>query len=320
MTRHSARDEGAGVVDEFAGDVGAANAAAKLLTVPGAVARLGESGFGVVGPFGVRVEEHEIGGGALGKRAGGEFKQARRFAGPEVHQGGELEFVFAHEDIERDGEGGLEAEDAVGGEVELAILFVGGVWGVVGGEDVEGAVFDAGDDGKPVRLGAEGRVHLEVGVVGGDALLGEGDVVGRGLTSDAQSARFGAAKNLDRVTRGDVLHVDVRSGVFGEDAVARYDKILGGVGPALEAKLQREGPLVHDGADGHGVILTVVHERQVEHLGVFAGAAHEFVGLHAIAVVGDGDDAGAFEGADGSECMALHADGDATGGVNVDAG
>ena len=98
------------------------------------------------------------------------------------------------------------------------------------------------------------------------------------------------------------------------------DEILGGVGPALEAELHGHGALVHHGADGHGVILAMVHEREVEHLGVFAGAAHELVGLDAVAVVGDGDDAGAFERADGSEGLALHAHGDATGRVNVDTG
>src|SRR5690606_7415432 len=141
-----------------------------------------------------------------------------------------------------------------------------------------------------------------------------------GLGGDGDAAGLGAAQDLHGVARGDVLHVDVRAGVGGEDDVARDDDVLGGVGPAAQAEPGGHDALVHDGADGHGVVLAVVHEREVEHLGVFAGAAHEFVGLHAVAVVGDGDDAGAFERADGGEGLALHADGDAAGLVDLDAG
>jgi len=39
----------------------------------------------------------------------------------------------------------------------------------------------------------------------------------------------------------------------------------------------------------------MIKNRQAEHLRVFAGAAHEFVVLDAMAVVGDGDDSGFFE-------------------------
>src|SRR5690606_7661183 len=46
----------------------------------------------------------------------------------------------------------------------------------------------------------------------------------------------------------------------------------------------------------------------------FAGAAHELVALHAVAVVGDRDDAGFGERADRGKGFALHVDGDAAGG------
>ena len=59
---------------------------------------------------------------------------------------------------------------------------------------------------------------------------------------------------------------------------------------------------------------------QVEHLRVLDGAAHELVVLHAMAVVGDGDDAGALERAGGRELLALLPDGDAAGRIDVDDG
>jgi len=62
----------------------------------------------------------------------------------------------------------------------------------------------------------------------------------------------------------------------------------------------------------------MVHHGKVEHFCVFGGSAHEFVILHALAVVGDGDDAGTFERADRRESLALHTDSDTAGWVNFD--
>ncbi len=55
----------------------------------------------------------------------------------------------------------------LGGALELDLLFVAGVGGVVGGDAVDGAVEEGGDDSLTVGLDAEGRVHLGVGVVVG---------------------------------------------------------------------------------------------------------------------------------------------------------
>jgi hypothetical protein len=140
--------------------------------------------------------------------------------------------------------------------------------------------------------------------------------MGRGLGGDARAALFGAADDVDGEFRRDVLQVDVRAGVFGKYYVAGDDEVFGGVGPSAEAEAGGDDALVHHGTLGHGSVLAVIHDGQVEHLGVFDGAAHEFVVLDAVAVVGDGDDAGAFERADGGEGLALHADGDAAGGEN----
>ena len=49
------------------------------------------------------------------------------------------------------------------------------------------------------------------------------------------------------------------------------------------------------------IILAMIHHRQVEHPGVLQGAPHQFVVLHAMAVIGDGDDPRLFERADGRQ-------------------
>lgn len=62
----------------------------------------------------------------------------------------------------------------------------------------------------------------------------------------------------------------------------------------------------------------MVHDGEAKHVCVFGGAAHDFVILDAVAVVGDGDNAGVFEGTDGGEFFAFAADGDGAGGEDVD--
>ena len=65
------------------------------------------------------------------------------------------------------------------------------------------------------------------------------------------------------------------------------------------------------------MVLAVIHERQIEHFGIFAGASHQLVALHTVAVVGDGDHPGLGEGTDGGEGFAFHVDGDTAGREHV---
>jgi len=115
-----------------------------------------------------------------------------------------------------------------------------------------------------------------------------------------------------------VLQVDVRAGVSGQDDVACDDHVLGGVRPAAKAEPGGHHALVHRRPLGHGLVLAVIHDRQVEHLGVLDRAAHDLVVLHAPAVIGDGDDAGALQRTGGRKLLSLLADGDAPGRVDVD--
>jgi len=75
---------------------------------------------------------------------------------------------------------------------------------------------------------------------------------------------------------------------------------------------------VHHAVSHERVILTVVEQRQVEHLRVFAGAAHEVVVLHAMAVVCDGHHAGLFQAADGGEFFAGDVFCDRAGDEDID--
>ena len=58
-----------------------------------------------------------------------------------------------------------------------------------------------------------------------------------------------------------MLHVDMRTGVCRENDVTRDDQIFGRIGPTLEAEARGDFAFIHDGADGHGMILAMIHER-----------------------------------------------------------
>src|SRR5690606_32418752 len=173
--------------------------------------------------------------------------------------------------------------------------------GVIGGDEVDGAVFKSLDERDPVFVGAQRGIHFAIGIVVADTFVGEGEVVGGGFGGAAHAALFGAAEDVDRVSGADMLHVDVAAGEGGEDDVSGNDDIFGGFGPAFESETGGPEALVHDGVFGQRFVLAMVHDDEIEHFRVFDGAAHDLVVLDAFSVVGDSDDAGFAEGADGGE-------------------
>ncbi len=67
----------------------------------------------------------------------------------------------------------------------------GGVGGVVGGDEVEGAVEQAFEEGLVVGFGAEGRVHFVVGIEVADVFVREEEVVWGDFCCDFDiAARF----------------------------------------------------------------------------------------------------------------------------------
>ena len=73
-----------------------------------------------------------------------------------------------------------------------------------------------------VLLGAQRRVHLEVGVERAHRLVGEQQVVRRGLAGHLGARRLGPLDHLHGLARGHVLHVDAPLLVGGQRAVARH--------------------------------------------------------------------------------------------------
>ncbi len=112
------------------------------------------------------------------------------------------------------------------------------MWGVIGGDAVDRAVEEGFEDGVAVGGGAEGWVHFGVGVVRGDGVFGEKEVVRGGFAGDVEALLFSVADEPDGGGGGDVLDVQVGAEVLGplnvaeEVEVAGDDVELGGGGIA----------------------------------------------------------------------------------------
>ena len=85
---------------------------------------------------------------------------------------------------EGESQGGLQPHHAAGGAGEGAGLLLGGVGGVVGGDDVDCAVLQSGDDALHVLGGAQGRIDPGHGTLGEDLVLGEPGHIFKGGAGD----------------------------------------------------------------------------------------------------------------------------------------
>ena len=158
---------------------------------------------------------------------------------------------------------------------------------VVGADAVDRAVGQAFAHRLDVLGPAQRRVHLVERVVGCGELLGEEQVVRRGLGRDVHALCLTPAHEVNGAGGGQVAHVQARADVLGEQDVAGDDGLFGDGGPTGQAELAGQGRLVHLGALGEGGILAVLGDHAAEALDVFEGAAHEDGIGHALAVVGE---------------------------------
>jgi hypothetical protein len=192
-----------------------------------------------------------------------------------------------------------------------------GHFSVVGGDCVDGAGDDAVDDRGDVAGGAQRGLHLEVAVVGGALVVGEGEVVRRGLAGCGDAELLGVGDHGDGVARGDVGDVEARAGHLGEEEVAGDHDVLGSSGDAAQAETDRGEAFMHVAAGAEVQVFAVVDDGEVESAGELHGAAHD-AGVHdGAAVVGDGDDAGVLHGADGGQFVAGAVLGDGADGEDV---
>src|ERR1700756_1609850 len=77
---------------------------------------------------------------------------------------------------------------------------------------------------------------------------------------------------------------------------------------------------MHDAVADHIVVLAMIQNCQIEHAGVFHGAAHEFVILDAVTVIGNSNDTGLNHRSDRGHFLAGQISSYRAGGINIHAG
>ena len=191
------------------------------------------------------------------------------------------------------GEGGLEPGHAHRRLLEGDLLFLRLVRRVVGGDALDRAVAEAGDQRLAVGLGAQRRVHLEaLRVEAADLLVGQAEVVRAGLGADLDPGRLGGGDRLDRLGGGEVLDVDAGVLVAGEGGVAGDHRRLRDAGDAGQPERGRDRALVHDAVAGEVGVLLVEGDVAAAEALVLEGAAHDAGAADRQAVVGEADRAG----------------------------
>ena len=191
---------------------------------------------------------------------------------------------------------------------------------VIGADAVDRAVGQTLAHCLDVLGTAQRRIHLVERVVGGGQLLGEEQVVRRGLGRDIHSLCLTPAQEVNRTRGREVTHVEARADVLGKQDVAGDDRLFGDGRPTGQTELAGQRRLVHLSALGKGRILAVLGDHAAEALDVFEGAAHEDGIGHALAVVGEDANLRARTGhrTEGGELLTFQALGDGTDGTYLD--
>lgn len=288
--------------------------------VEGGVAAFGFHGFAVDGPFDVGVDDGHVGRGADAEGAAVDFQEFGRAGRQGADQSRPVEDFGLDQGLDEEREGRFQADDAHRGVDEAEFLVVVAVGGVVGDEAVDRAVAQAGEAGVDIGAGAEGRIHLEIRVVGRACVLGQEQVMRADLGGDAGAVALGPADQLDRAGGADVGDVVAAGGLARETDVALGHDFLGRGGDAGEAEAGGGDAGVHDAAAGEGLVLAMLDEEGVEHGGVLHGAEADAGLGDAVAIVADGHGAGAEHEADLGELFAGAALGDGADGVDLAGG
>src|SRR6201999_4309307 len=174
--------------------------------------------------------------------------------------------------------------------LEGDFLFLRLVRRVVGGDGLDRAVAQAGDQRLAVGLGAQRRVHLEAGrVEAADLVVGEAEGIRAGLGAGLDSGGLGGGDGLDRLGGGEVLDVDPGVLVAGQRRVAGDHRRLRDAGNAGQADRGRDRTLVHDAVAGEGRLLLVQGDVAAAEVLVLEGAAHDVGAADRQAGVGEAD-------------------------------
>lgn len=112
-----------------------------------------------------------------------------------------------------------------------------------------------------------------------------------GLAGHLDTGSLTGTHELQAMSGGDVLDVQLGTGQLGNLDVAGNLKLLAGSRPALEGQTGRDLALVDLAVADQILVLAVAHKDLAEHLAVVHAATEHARTLHAATVIGEGDGA-----------------------------
>ena len=118
------------------------------------------------------------------------------------------------------------------------------------------------DQGRTVRLAAQRRVHLCIGVVASDRLVRQQQVVRRDFRGHAHAAPLGLPDQRHAPGGTDVGHVQPGACVLGEHDVSSHDGFFADRRDSAQAQHDRPRPLMHRPAVAQRCVLAVFDDRQ----------------------------------------------------------
>src|SRR5437762_9192788 len=123
---------------------------------------------------------------------------------------------------------------------------------MVGGDDVDRAVADCLLDGLDIGGGAKRRIHLRVGVVPLNRILGQREMMRADFCRHPYAAVLSPPNQLDRAARAHVAEVHVTTRPPSEEDVADDHDLLSLVRYALETEPRTDDAFVHRSAVREG--------------------------------------------------------------------
>jgi hypothetical protein len=137
-----------------------------------------------------------------------------------------------------------------------------------------------------VALASQGRVHFEIRVEGADPLISERDMVRTDFAADRYAAPACLTQNWNTPGGTEMLAMNRCAGEFREQGIARHDDLFAYRWPAGQAELSGNTALVHHAFAHEIIVLAMVHDREAKHPRVLARAAHDFMALNAMPIIG----------------------------------
>ena len=197
--------------------------------------------------------------------------------------------LLAMQSGDRQRERGFKSGDAERRALEFHLLFVGGVGSVIGGDGVDRAVGERGQDGFAIGGRAQRRIHLEIAVVVAHVLVAQREMVGSHFKRDARLGALAAAHTFQRIGCGKMSNVQASVGMCIASCTSRstIEASAAAVMPRNPRRNERAPACMEQFSSS--CVFGMLHDGKIQLSAQSQRLAHDAVVENGLAIVGDGD-------------------------------